>query len=106
MGEAHQETLAGNEQGTGKLALGKLTPGRRRGIKGSASKTSKSKEVGSNQTGKVKDIRKYFEEKVGSCSSNQEIGSKEEGRNGSDEPDLEPKPGSGKFQRKEPTGKQ
>ena len=53
------------------LALGKQTPGRKKGKKGSTNKPSKIKEVGGNQTGKVTDIRKYFEGKVGSSASNQ-----------------------------------
>ena len=76
------------------LALGKMTPGKRKGMKGSATKTPKSKDLRGNQKGKVTDIRMFFEAKVGSSTSNQEIGSKEERRAGSNEPDLEIKSGN------------
>ena len=64
-------------------------------MKGSATKTPKGNKFRDNQIEKVKDIRKFFEAKVGSSSSNQEIGSKEESRTGSNEPDLETRPGNG-----------
>ena len=86
------------------LALGKMTPGRRKGLKGSTGKAPKVKEVRSKQAGMVRDIRLFFEEKVGSLSSSQETGRKEEGRNGSNEPDLGNEPVSGNLKGKEPTG--
>ena len=85
------------------LALGKQTPSRRGRKKGSTNRTSKTKEVGGNQAGKVKDIRKYFEEKAGSSAPSQEIGRKEASRPDSKEPDPEPKTGNGEFKGKEPT---
>ena len=85
--------------------LGKVTPGRGRGIKGSTTKTPKSKGVKSSQTRKVTDIRKFFEAKVGSSSSNQEIGSNEERRTDSKEPDLELETGNGEISREETTSK-
>ena len=47
------------------LALGKMTPGRRKGMKGSATKTPKSKQERGKQQGKVSDIRMFFEAKEG-----------------------------------------
>ena len=73
-------------------------------MKGSTGKAQKVKEVRSKQAGMVRDIRLFFEEKVGSLTSSQETGKKEEGRNGSNEPDLGNEPVSGNLKGKEPTG--
>ena len=72
-------------------------------MKGSATRTPKNKGLRDGHKGKVTDIRKYFEAKVGSSTSNQEIARKEEGRTGSKEPDLEIEPGKSKEPREEPT---
>ena len=80
--------------------MGKLTPGKSRGTKGSTVGTGLGSRGGKgNQSGKVTSIKSFFEAKAGGLTSNLGTRRKEDRRTDSPEPALGPEPGKEKDNR-------